>query len=160
MKSSAVATSSDCASEGGIAPALRTGRDFVQAREHGGDVRLRQALRAFRERRGLLGKGLEGGTVARRVLEPGVLLLRGRFAQLAQDLREALVVSASRAIGNEEELVETVSAFRAPMRSDTFRARPTQRSRSRKTRSATRYEPSMSCFTCWSSFAKSGFTPA
>ncbi len=45
------------------------------------------------------------------------------------------------------------------MRSETGRARPTMRSRSRKRRSATLPEPPISCLTCWSSFAKSGLVP-
>ncbi len=46
------------------------------------------------------------------------------------------------------------------MRSDTAPERPTASSRSRNRRSGTLPAPSISCFTCWSSLAKSGFTIA
>ena len=76
MKSSAVATSSACASEGGIAFALSAGRHVGEAREHRWMSRFGRRAGALGEHQRLLAEGLERGAVARGVLEPGVLLLR------------------------------------------------------------------------------------
>ncbi len=88
---------------------LEGGRELRQSREHSVDVGVGKLRGALGEQHRLLAEGLERRAISRRVLEPGVLLLRRELAQLADQRPQALFIGAAPgAIGRREELLEAV----------------------------------------------------
>jgi hypothetical protein len=84
-------------------------RHFRERIEHRVDVAVGQPARALGKHDGLLAERIERGAVARGVLEPGVLLLRGDLAHLADHRGEVLVVRVGRvqaAIGQRHQHLE------------------------------------------------------
>ncbi len=85
-------------------------RDLRQAVEHCVDVAIGQAPRALGEDQRLLGERFQRGAVARGVLQPRVLLLRGQLAHFAQHRVQRVVVlgGVDAAVGHRDQLLEAI----------------------------------------------------